>query len=155
MLKPPKIKRRTITTVKKGKSDRQKLIKKLDDLVSKIIRERDGACVICGTTERLQNGHLFTRQSYSLRWDLRPDGNCNCQCDGHNKLHEYDPYPYINWYIEKFGKERFDLLYAEHKTVAKFTTLDLELMYQEMKREYEGKEPVAVVERPRFKAPIH
>ena len=157
VLSPSKPKRRTITTAKRGKTDRQKIIKKLDGLVSKIVRERDGyRCVICGTDYRPQCGHLSSRVSHSTRWDIRPDGNCHCQCSGCNVSHEHDPYPFNSWYIEKFGKNRWDELYREHKSVAKFSTSELEFMYQEVKRKHEGKAPAQIQpQRPRFRAPIH
>lgn len=154
VLSPSKVKRRTITTAKRGKTDRQKIIKKLDDLVSKIIRERDGyRCVICGTDYRPQCGHLFSRVNHSTRWDLRPDGNLHCQCGGCNLSHEHDSYPFNNWYIERFGKERWDELYREHKTVAKFSTSELEMMYEEMKNSNHSEAP-APMATPSFGYPM-
>ena len=156
VLSPSKVQRRTSAQVKKGKTPRQKIIKKLDDLVSKIVRARDGRCVVCGTTEDLQNGHLFSRASHSLRWDIRPDGNCHTQCGGCNLRHEYDFYPYSNWYIKKFGQEQYDLLYAEYRTVSKHSTSELEFMFEEMKREHKGEQAAKIpLQRPRLKAPIH
>lgn len=134
MLTAPERATGAITRGKKRKTDRQKIIAKIDTLVSKIIRARDGACVVCGTTERLQNGHLFSRQSYSTRWDIRPDGNCHTQCSGCNLRHEHDPAAYTLWYIRKFGLERYEMLYAEYRSVTKWATVELELLYQDMKK---------------------
>ncbi|KWX84299.1 hypothetical protein AXF24_13140 [Streptococcus pneumoniae] len=89
---------------------------------------RDGESVLSGAKQSLTNGHLFSRQSYSTRWDITPDGNCHCQTMGENMSHEYDPYPYTRWYIEKFGIEKYDELHRRHKQVSKLKDADLELM---------------------------
>ena len=138
-MKRTPLKRRT--TVGKGtKTPRQIIIKKLDDLVSKIVRERDGyRCVICGTDYRPQCGHLFSRVDHATRWDIRPDGNCHCQCSGCNVLHEHDAAPYTLWFIHKFGLERYETLYAEHKSVGKWSTSELELLYEDMKARLQKK----------------
>ncbi len=116
-----------------AKTARQKITKKLDDIVSEIVRERNKRCVMCGSVTKLGNGHVFSRRSNSLRWDIRPDGNCHTQCWKHNYLHSIrDPYAYYQWYIEKFGKKRFDELYSEWHTIRKFSMPDLEEMYEEL-----------------------
>lgn len=119
--------------LRKQKTDRQKIIAKLDSEVSEYIRERDGQCVICGKKEGLTNGHLFSRGHYSLRWDVRPDGNCHCQCCGCNMSHEFDPYPFQKWYRDKFGTKRFDELYREWNVVTHFKQFHLEEMYERIK----------------------
>jgi hypothetical protein len=120
----------------KKKTERQQLVLDLDEIVSKIIRLRDGGCVQCGfdcVSERnptkrnsvLNNGHVFSRKSYSLRWDIRPDGNCHCQCWGDNYRHISDQYPYFKWYIGRFGQERFDKLREESKQTRKWKNYEL------------------------------
>jgi len=49
-------------------------------------------------------------------------------------LHEHDPAPYTLWYIHRFGLERYERLYSEHKTPAKWSTAELELLYADIKR---------------------
>jgi len=92
---------------------------------------------VCGSQEKLTNGHLFSRYSYSTRWDIQQDGNCHTQCWGCNFYHERDAYPYNNWFITKFGKERWDDLHAEYKAAKKFKTFELEEMYNDVKSKLE------------------
>ena len=57
----------------KKKSNKQKLIKKLDELTSKVVRQRDKKCLLCGNTETLQAHHYIVTKGRSTkyRWDLR------------------------------------------------------------------------------------
>lgn len=57
---------------------RKGLIKKLDILFSKKVREI-GYCQRCHKTENLQCAHIFSRKSKSIRWDF---GNALCLCAG-------------------------------------------------------------------------
>lgn len=125
----------------KRKTPRQKIIQKLDRAVSVFIRERDGACVQCGSVENLTNGHIFSRRNYSTRWDVSDDGNCHCQCWSCNYYHgQDDKWKYYNWYIGRFGQEKFDELYARHKTTAKFKTFELEELLIAIKTKQKQKE---------------
>jgi len=98
---------------------------RLDILTSQIVRLRDGRCVLCGTSERLQCGHIFGRRSHGARWDIEPDGNCHGQCSGCNQRHNYEPLRFYRWFIQKFGQEKFDELYARWQKGRKFTRLEL------------------------------
>ena len=76
---------------------------------SKIVRAVDGACVLCGSTERPTCGHLFSRTSYGTRYhpmnSWQQDAGCNMR-------HEHDAYPYNHWFIERFGLTAWDDLHA-------------------------------------------
>ena len=112
------------------KPSRKLLVKKLDKAVSEFVRERDGCCVVCGSTYKLGCGHIFTRKNYSTRWDLQ---NCWCQCWSCNFYHSsVEPWKYFNWFITKFGQDKFDDLYRRHKQVVKFTNYDLEILLEEI-----------------------
>ena len=108
------------------KSDRKKLVEKLDRATSKYIRLRDGACVTCGNVNEPNNGHLFSRNAHNTRWDISEDGNCHQQCWPCNYAHENDPAPYFIWYIKKFGQEKFDELRFRFKTPTKLTESQLQ-----------------------------
>ena len=110
---------------------RQKIITKLDRIVSEIIRARDGnKCVMCNGKKKLGCGHVFSRRNNSLRWDIREDGNCHAQCWKHNYLHSTrDSYPYYHWYSNKFGVKRLDKLHKEWLTIKKFSIPDLRELY--------------------------
>lgn len=104
---------------------RKGLVKKLDKVVSLIIRERDKACVICGSREQLQCGHIFSRVNYSTRWDITKDGNCHCQCAKCNILHEYDAYPFYRWYKHNFGEKKLEKLHTRSKQRSKLSDDEL------------------------------
>jgi len=112
------------------KHNRKRIVQNLDREVSKYVRARDGACVVCGSVDQLTNGHLFSRIAYSTRWDLL---NCHAQCWGCNYSHEYDFYPFQRWFISKFGQEGFDELYSRFKTPRKFSNPELAALLEEMK----------------------
>ena len=108
------------------KTSRKTLVRNLDKYLSLYIRQRDKYCVVCGTPNDLTNGHLFSRVAYSTRWDFEVGGNCAAQCRSCNLKHEYDPYPYTEWYRNKFGQDKYDQLHRRYKTVRKFTNADLQ-----------------------------
>ncbi|MCK5018377.1 MAG: recombination protein NinG [Candidatus Peribacteraceae bacterium] len=108
------------------RTTRQKLIDELKKVHSLIIRKRTPYCVVCGSRELLQCGHLFTCVNLSTKFDLQEDGNCHTQCAGCNSSHEHDSYPYNHWYIERFGIKRFDALHIRHKTTKKYSIPELQ-----------------------------
>ena len=129
--KPEKRKKTRKPLRKRGKSQRKKLVAELDRVFSLYIRKRDKCCVLCGTTERLQCGHLFSRTAYSTRWHA---ANAHGQCAKHNLMHEHDAYPYHTWYINAFGREAFDELHEIYATPRKFTDEELTEMITHFKR---------------------
>ncbi len=115
---------------------RKRIVKKLDEIVSKYIRLRDKKCVQCGKKENLSNGHVFSRRAYNTRWDISENGNCHTQCWGCNFSHGKDNYDYYKWYVDKFGQERFEELRLEYRESVKFTTVELEELYEELTKTY-------------------
>lgn len=91
-------------------------------MVSEYVRARDKKCVVCGSEERLTNGHLFSRTAYSTRWDLR---NCFTQCWPCNYSHEFNPGPYTSWYLDTFGQDAYRQLHKDYGTTKKFKDFDL------------------------------
>ena len=112
---------------------RKTLVRNLDKAVSEYIRNRDEYCVVCGSPKNLTNGHLFSRIAYSTRWDVSADGNNHCQCLSCNFKHEFDPYPFSEWYRQKFGEEKYHELHRRYKTVRKFKNYELEELLDEIK----------------------
>lgn len=86
-----------------------KLIKRLDDLTRKIVLARDKRCVVCGSTQGLQNGHYIRRGVWRWRWDLE---NCNAQCSVCNARHEEDEEPYRRAMVARYGLETVEGLEA-------------------------------------------
>ena len=120
------------------KTKRQKLMKTIDTKHSLYIRSKGKRCVVCGNSKKLQCGHLFTRGHLSTRWDLENEGDCHIQCGGCNLKHEHDAYPYYNWYINKFGKDKFDELHIRHMTIKKYSIPDLEDLLEKIKQLRKG-----------------
>jgi hypothetical protein len=118
-----------------AKTRRQKAIDKLDAIVTEITFKRDGnKCVVCGGDYRMGNGHVFSRRHYSVRWDVRPDGNCHPQCGKCNIWHNTDAVPYFSWYQNKFGMDRFNQLHDQwRQEITHFKDWQLEEMYEKLK----------------------
>ena len=119
---------------------RKRLINQLDRVFSRYIRLRDGACVICGSRENLNAGHIITRSVYSVRWD---EENVWAQCRGCNFLHEHRPEIFITWFINRFGRKKWEALLRRSRTLKKWQNYELTEMiqhYKEKIKELEGKD---------------
>tara|TARA_X000001036_G_scaffold334292_1_gene313204 strand:+ start:3505 stop:3882 length:378 start_codon:yes stop_codon:yes gene_type:complete len=112
------------------KPSRKTLIKKLDAVFSKYIRARDKYCVICGSSDQANNGHLFSRRHYATRWS---ELNCNQQCYPCNFKHTMDFVPYTQWFIKKHGQEVFDELYCTFKRPRKYYNNEIEELIETYK----------------------
>ena len=117
-----------------GPKLRKKLIRECDTLVSLIVRTRDKVCQTCPPGQQrspvLECGHLFSRRFHSTRFDLT---NCNAQCQYCNSLHRFDEYPYTKWFIEHYGKEKWDALYLKRKQTKSWKVWELEELRDELK----------------------
>lgn len=79
---------------RKQKTNRQKLIKKLDTIVSEKVRSV-GRCDRCGKTSALACAHIYSRRNMRLRWDLR---NLLCLCYAcHIHWAHRDPVAFVKW----------------------------------------------------------
>jgi hypothetical protein len=108
---------------RKPKSPRQKAVEDLDKVFSLWIRRRDGnRCVLCGSTNRVQCGHLFSRVAYSTRWS---EVNCHAQCANCNYRHEFQPQHFNAWFLRIFSQPVWDALYVLNQTTRKFTLDEL------------------------------
>lgn len=119
----------------------QNIDEKLDIVVSKYVRLRDGKCVQRGQGKCegvLTCGHIFSRNGFSTRWDITIDGNNHAQCWGHNLADVDDHKPYRNWYKRKFGEAKFKELerrYWKHKY---WSYKEKKELYQFIKTKYEN-----------------
>lgn len=107
-----------------------KLMKEADRVFSLFIRARDKKCVICGTTERLQNSHLIRRGKKSIRFDEK---NCNTNCATHNYLHNIYPETYTQWFIKRYGLDEYEKLIAKSHIVKQFKASELETLIEKYK----------------------
>jgi hypothetical protein len=100
-----------------------KLIKQADAVFSRWIRNRDGyKCVICGSTEVVQCGHLIKRGKHATRFNER---NCNAQCSRCNLKHNFYPEYYTNWFISHWGVGEYRKLIELASKPYKFTRQEL------------------------------
>lgn len=100
------------------KSERQKTIDKLDDLVRKRLKEEcPKYCVTCGKAIDwfhpqnnpfgLQVGHYISRDIKQLRWHSK---NVHPQCSSCNWEHNKNPVPYTQFMLKTYGQEVLDEL---------------------------------------------
>lgn len=105
---------------------RKSLVRKADNLVSQIVRLRDGKCVECGSTEKLTNGHVLGRRSFATRFDITAEGDCHAQCWPDNyRAAMSGAVHYHAWYVRTFGAEAFDALYRRWAAGKKWSRLEL------------------------------
>lgn len=127
----------------KGKSqrtNRAKLIAKLDKVFSLYIRLRDSSngtfkCISCGkykSFEQADCGHYVNRQHMSLRYS---EMNCNAQCRHCNRFLEGNIQGYRRGLIAKYGEPQVELLEAMQNKTCKISEFELQEMikYYQMK----------------------
>src|SRR5690242_7854252 len=109
------------------------LIKKVDDLVSKIVIARDKACVTCGTRDNLTCSHWIGRAHKGVRWSLI---NCNCACLDCNQAHSNQAWdegvsPYTTWMVRYYGQPVLQDLIERKDDLTKVS--DIERIYAGLK----------------------
>jgi hypothetical protein len=106
------------------KTTRKKLISKLDTIVSLLVRTRDKKCVTPSPkcTKILQCSHLIKRGKLPTRFSLE---NCNCQCSYHNYLHNNYPEIYTEWWLGKYGQEKYNTLIRDSQKIWKPSIAEL------------------------------
>ena len=83
----------------------------LDGMFSRLIRERDGKCERCGTTERLQCAHVHSRRYMNTRWNLL---NAMALCVGCHKWQTERVLEGQDFFIDRLGVHA----YAELRRMA-------------------------------------
>ncbi len=85
------------------KTDRQKLIAKLDKVTPAVIKLRDErTCQRCGSKPQPQGchwAHIYSRTSHKMRWDLL---NSLVLCNGCHRFWHANPLDAEKWFREKF-----------------------------------------------------
>ena len=115
------------------RTNRAKLIDKLDKVFSLFIRLRDsqnGAfkCISCGQWKRFEQadcGHYVNRQHMALRYS---EMNCNAQCRKCNRFMEGNIQGYRKGLIEKYGEPQVELLESMQNQTCKISEFELEQM---------------------------
>ena len=118
---------------KKQKSRRSRLIKTLDDLMSKRVRERDShRCRRCGRIGRVFHHHIFTKQRLSTRWLMDNGVTLDFYC--HRWAHSAGE-EFRAWVISWMGQKEYDRLYLVSQMRGGFKETDLEWMIKDMRDE--------------------
>jgi hypothetical protein len=99
---------------------RKWLIDQLDIETSRIVRARDGRCVIahCRIRQNLQCSHFYSRRYLHIRFDLR---NCNAMCAACNQAHHADQSAYLSYMLKRWGQRAIDELTALKSCMVKIT----------------------------------
>lgn len=116
--------------------NRKTVIRKLDTIFSKFIRQRDtqqgyGHCCSCSkllSYEDSDAGHFINRRHMATRW--RED-NVHLQCRSCNRFDEGNAAGYSIFMLEKYSKKQVQYLQALSREEARFTVSELELMIVE------------------------
>lgn len=104
------------------------LMEKLDRAWSKFIRERDGKCMICGSTNRLSAHHIFSRRYMSTRWYT---GNGLTLCYPCHMFFAHQKYEeFRDKVIEIQGAEEFETLKRYALEIKKWDKEELQLLLE-------------------------
>lgn len=103
--------------------------KDCDKLWSKIIRDRDKSCPICGK-KPVQAHHIFSRVYNGTRWNL---DNGIGLCYYHHIYWAHQKYEeFRRFIVEKLGEEKFEELRKYSQQVTKASKEELEKTYQSL-----------------------
>ena len=126
---------------KTRRNERTKLIKKIDAVVSLMVRNRDNwTCQRCGTkytpaTQGLHCSHYFSRRFMGTRFNL---DNLISLCYGCHRLVESDKQGwYKDFMIDKLGQNGYNTLEFKARNITKFSESELEILLEQLKKELE------------------
>ena len=111
--------------MKRKKLSRSKVVKKLDSIFSKYIRQRNAIngvseCFTCGKKDdwkKLQCGHFQSRRFYSTRWD---ETNCQVQCAGCNVFRYGEQFKFSVHLDQEYGEKTSKRLEVKAKELGLF-----------------------------------
>lgn len=113
------------------KSDRAKIITKLDQAFSEKVRKRDGSCRYCGKSSTVYCHHIFSRRHLGTRWD--PENGVALCIYCHRYIAHGDPEKFRDWVLSWMPEQKFTALKIKAYSPAKFRESDLSLMLHLMK----------------------
>jgi hypothetical protein len=116
---------------KRKKSRRSTLIKQLDAIVSRKVRDRDGnVCRRCGR-ERVFAHHIFGKKAHpSTRWI---EENLLSVCFGCHRDAHASPEDFRRWVLSWMGEVAYEALYVKAQMRCSFKEIDLEWLLKGMK----------------------
>ena len=100
-----------------------KLKKECDRVFSLWVRNRERACVTCGSRNNLQAGHYVSRSVNILRFDER---NVHTQCVSCNIFKRGNMVEYSAFMLRKYGPDIIKKLLKEKQRLHQFTRKELE-----------------------------
>src|SRR3990167_6987111 len=111
---------------RKKKTERQCIIKQLDDIVRDILKLRDKVCQMTGATQGLNVCHYISRSVLSCRWDLDnvilATGGINCFWMPKYKTR------YRDFMIKRIGLDKVEQLEWKERKPAPIYTCNLRLL---------------------------
>lgn len=115
---------------------KKSLTRKLDKLVSEIVRSQ-GQCCKCHnkTYELLQACHCYSRTYRSVRWDLL---NVLCLCAGCHFWAHKNPILFTEFVKDYLGEIRYEQLKINARQIHKWTVNEM-LEYYEVLKKAHGK----------------
>lgn len=115
-------------------------IDKNDQLFSKMIRERDGKCVLCGDTQRKSEcSHYWGRKDKVNRFNPQNADylcfSCHLRVEG-NKQGEYRTYK-----LKQLGCEVYDEMEKNHyQKTKKYGEFEKNKLYEILKKQYKNRD---------------
>lgn len=120
---------------KNKKKCKKKWIKKLDALISKIIKA-DGRCEMCGKKDVVLNcAHIYSRRNKAVRWDLRNVLALCVRC--HFYTHQ-NPLEFVAWLKKRFGLKYLLELEKEAHKAKNWSVKELQDLYKKLKKHYDN-----------------
>jgi 5-methylcytosine-specific restriction endonuclease McrA len=127
---------------KPAKTDRQKLINKLDTVFSEFVRLRDSdhqgicKCITCNVPKHwtdMDAGHFVTRDNHATRWE---EENVNAQCQSCNRFKGGKQYEHGQAINRKYKDPLLaDVLTIKSKSPCNWEDFELETMHKYFKSE--------------------
>lgn len=121
-------------------TEKQKLIKRLDEWFSRYIRLRDAGadgyfvCISCGSLKcynQMDCGHYINRQHMATRFS---EVNCNGQCRSCNRFDEGNIQGYRRGLELKYGKNQVLLLESMKYEIRQYSIFELKALIEHYKK---------------------
>lgn len=121
--------------MKRKKTDKRRLVEKLDAVFSQYIRLKDAQpgtgyvrCISCGAVHhwtKIQCGHYESRANMATRWSER---NCHPQCVACNIMQHGNLLAYRRNLVKMYGENEVNLIEVQAHSIRKWSEFELEEM---------------------------
>ena len=89
-----------------------------DIVFSKVVRARDGECLVCGKRETLECAHIYGRRAIVTRWDMM---NAVTLCHYHHRYFTENPVEFHQWLLQEVGEAHMAILQEKRNGILKGT----------------------------------